>query len=171
MSDAEGFGKIRFDRTDRLKFSSGTRMSIEVQFDPVIKAALRIREGYEQGYVNRISEPCVRALRAAGRPISIIDMPGRIANDGTNVIIRLTVGPNFKGSPYRVSLFASQGKAHWSASIERPFFRFVPNNIPIGPDRTTGDGRPYWDAGWDTHTLAEHLCNHLLSGVSNASEG
>lgn len=167
---AQDWGEIRLSRDDELRVSRATRISVETQFAPGIAAALHLPDGAERSYANRVSDACVRALRATGKPASIVAAPGEIADDGTNVLVRLTVGPNAEGTPYRVSLAASQKDAHWSASIERPGFRYVPGNIPIRPDRTTPDGRPYWDAARDTDALAGRLCDHLLSGSSNAGE-
>lgn len=170
MHNKKDTGRIRHGETDAFNFVSETRISIDVQFDPDIGATLKMGKGSERSYVNRVFKPCALALQAAGRSISIRGRPGQIPDNGTNIIVRLTIGPNARGTPYRVSLFASQGRARWSASIERPFIRGVPGNTPIRPDRTTGDGRPYWDAAWDTDALAQNLCDHLLRGGSNASE-
>ncbi|ATY32971.1 hypothetical protein CVN68_14200 [Sphingomonas psychrotolerans] len=134
-------------------------------------APLHLAEGSERAYANRVSDACVAMLRATGKPSSIVASPGQIADDGNNVVIRLTITPNGKGTPYRVSLTASQSGARWSASIERASYRHVAGNIPIRPDGTTPDNRQYWDAARDTDTLAKRLCNHLLTRGANADAG
>jgi hypothetical protein len=164
-------GRVRLERAERLQFSSATRISVATDFSADMVAPLHLAEGSERAYANRVSDACVAVLRTTGRPSSIVASPGRIADNGSNVMISLAITPNARGGPYRVTLTASQSGARWSASIERPGYRHVPGNIPIRPDGTTPDGRPYWDAARDTDTLAKHLCNHLLSGGSNANGG
>ena len=163
MHDApDDRGRIRLGRTDKFRVSAASRISVEAQFDTDMAAALHLPEGSERSYANRVSDACVRILRSTDRPASIIASPGQIIDDGTNILVRLTITPNSKGYPYRVSLVASQGAARWAASIERPTFRYIPDNIPIRPDNTTQDGRRYWDAARDTNMLAERLCDHLF---------
>ncbi|WP_404333887.1 hypothetical protein AB2M62_11600 [Sphingomonas sp. MMS12-HWE2-04] len=169
MTDSTPWGEIQLGQSDPLKILPATRISVETRFNPAVAGALHLTALNERPFANRVSDACVRMLRSTGRPSSIMASPGQIRNDGTNVLLRLTIEPNAKGTPYRISLVAIQGDAHWWASIERPSFRYVPNNIPIRPDGTTPDGRPYWDAARDTDALAERLCNHLVSGGSNAS--
>jgi hypothetical protein len=155
-------GNIIVSRTGLIALTPDARMSVSVGIAPAVRSALRATGEMEQMLSHQVSDACVRMLRKANRPSSIVASPGTITNDGINVIVHLEIHTNRSGSPYEIKLTADQGTQRWSGYLERPSYRYVAGNIPILRNGTTPDGRLYWSPTRDTDMLAERLCDALL---------
>jgi hypothetical protein len=163
-AEATPGGKIIISHAGPVTLGPNARMSVSVRIDPAIRTALRATSEMEQMLSHQVSDVCVGMLRKANRPSSIVASPGTITNDGINVIVNLEIRANRSGSPYKIELMADQGTYRWSAYLERPFYRDVAGNIPILPNGTTPDGRPYWNPARDAEMLSERLCQSTLRG-------
>lgn len=154
--------EIQVIRTGKIRLLPTTRMAIARQFEPGVVAAINTVNRRELAVSNGVSDICTRTFRKIGRDDGIMASPGQIADDGVNILVTLTIGPNAAGAPYRVSLSARQGAARWSGAIERATYRDIPGFIPISPNQTTPDGLPYWEPSMDANTLAKRLCNEIV---------
>ena len=162
--ESRSFGEVDVLEAGRLVIGPATRISVAADVERGARTAMSLTEGAERQYAQIVSDILVAKVRDAGRPWSIAATPGTLADDGRNILIELDIGLNRSGVPYRIALTARQGSHRWSAVLERPSLRRVPGNIPISPNNTTPDGRPYWDEGRDVRALALRLSEDIQFG-------
>ncbi len=129
----------------RIIIDAGTRASLNIQIDPTVAARLRLPESISMSLGSSVTEAIAPRLRARGMDPGIFNVGMPVPDRDGNVMIRLFIGSGGGAQSYHMRLLARQGRAVWSASLDRPSGRH-PDLRQMASEEGEPMGNPVYDS-------------------------